>query len=375
MKKWKNFKIVMFMIGIIFLFVGCKETEETWKIQKEQDRIKIALLGSEEYLGAEFTDGLKMAQREIEEEYNLNVVVDIFDDQSDYNTGISIATKIANDTDYLLAMTVQDFEMIDTAAEIFDKAGKPFIVVDGCFDRTREKGYSYFIANCISAKEMGEMIGDYVIKKGIKKIASSHSGTVFEKDEIKGLQSVISTTDTKIYDIQTGPFSKEEFLESYDKWVSLGIEAVYFNHYSYSWSGELIQMLRDEGSEIEAMTDYSVNNEESLKAFVAALEDTIIAPLYPIKESQKLEIFKKKFEKEFAYQPTSRTIQIYDLMYTITEGIQNTENAKDFMNYFKSENGFKGISGSISYDKKGNLVPENAKCQILKEGTFVDVED
>lgn len=376
MGKYKNIILLIFLVGGMLLCSGCqKEQEETWKLEREQKNIKIALFGSEEYLGKEFTDGLKMAQREIKKVLDIDVILDIFDDQGDYNTGVSMATKIAKDSNYLMAITVQDFEIIDTAAEIFEKARKPFIVVDGCFDRTRENGYSYFISHCISAKKMGEMIGDYVIEVGIKKIASSHSGTIFEKDEIKGLQSIISATETKIYDMQIGPFSEEEFLESYNKWVSLGIEAIYFNHYSYTWGGELIQMLRDQGSKIKVMTDYSVNNEESLKSFGKAMEGAVIAPLYPIRESQRLRLFRERFKSQFSYQPTSRTIQIYDLIFAIVEAVQNADNSKGFMDYFKSKKGFEGVSGIVTYDSDGNLVPKKAKCQILKNGVFIDVEN
>ncbi|MBO4338227.1 MAG: ABC transporter substrate-binding protein, partial [Lachnospiraceae bacterium] len=139
--------------------------------------------------------GLKMAFDALEKKYGQKVEISVVDDDGDYVKGIALAQSLAADPNVDIVMSFQNFESIGPEAPFFEEAGKPFIVTMGCYDEVGETGYKYFIADFMSGKTLGREIGKNLQKSGAKNVALCHSDTVFEQDEIRGLQSRIAQDD------------------------------------------------------------------------------------------------------------------------------------------------------------------------------------
>lgn len=340
--------------------------------------ITIALLGDEENFNADkgFLPGIQMAVEQIQEDSGVTVQLVTYDDQGDYNTGVSYANKVAGDPTVAAAISVQDFEIIDTVASIFNEAKKPLIVTDGCYDETSAKGNDYLITDFISADKMGRMLGEYAKVKGLKSVISSHTDTQFEKDEIKGFQAAVKSSDTRLADLDVGPFTKDEFDEMYNRWVDLGADCVYISMYSYSMGGEIIKMLREKNADVTILTDYSIDNETSLSTLGQYIEGTVIVPLYPITQSDALKSFDAQFQESNGFAVTRLASQSYDVIEMLAHYIiPGTSSSKDLMDKLKSAEGYTGVSGVIKFDSEGRLIVTQNQYLICEGGKFVNLEN
>lgn len=359
---------------VISLLGGCagRVVKTAWTPLTEQT-IKIALMGNEESFNADpgFLPGIQMAVDEIKKTSNFTVSIITYDDEGYYDKGVGFANEIAADPTIAAVISVQDFEMIDTVASILDAAQKPLIVAGGCYDKTSANHYEYLITDFISANEMGKMLGAYAVQKGLKSVVSSHTDTQFEKDEIKGFQTAISTTGTQFVDMAVGPFTREEFDGIYERWDILNADGVYISVYSYTMGAELIKMLRVVNPEIVIMTDYSLNNAQTLAEYAGYLDKTVIIPLYPVTGSDKLTTFNIAFESKNGFQATPLAAQAYDIIRMLAEPILiGVSDSRALMEKLKAEDGYAGVSGHINFDSAGRLIVGENQYLICEGGKF-----
>lgn len=141
------------------LLSGCGDEKSSWQPVND-GVIKIAVLGQEEYIvdnGA--MEAMEMASEDFYEKTGVRIETVVYDDDADYNKGLMCAGKIAEDDSIGAVLVKQELDYIDATAEIFDAAGKAFILTNGCYERTINQGYEYMLVDCINARLAGSIIG------------------------------------------------------------------------------------------------------------------------------------------------------------------------------------------------------------------------
>lgn len=373
-------KITAAVLVFIFAFSLCACQNETESpVLNGSGELMIAILCNKEtYDVLNGVDAaIELAKKDAHDNYGITLNTVLYDDEGNYNTSIALATQIAADTQIAAAVSVQEFDIVDSVASIFNDAKKPFIIFAGCYDSISENGYEYFLRDVTSAREMGAVMGEYANYRGLKKIAVLHTATEFETDEIKGFQSSVSGTDTEICDMLVGPFTKESFETAYSRWTALGIDGIYMCFYDLTLGGEVIQMLREKGSNIAVMTDYSIDNEETIAERGQYLGGVSYVPMCPIVQSGKLTDFINRCTQMYGendYQ--SYGAQMYDLLMMIAYNAQEKpENGTRLMKLLKSEKGYDGVTGHIAFDENGSLIVSEKQCRVFGSGGFVSDND
>lgn len=316
---------------------------------------------------------IELAKKDAKDNYGITLNTVLYNDEGNYNTSIALASQIADDTQIAAAISVQEFDIVDSVASIFNEAKKPFIIFGGCYDSVSENGYEYFLNDVTSASKMGAVMGEYAKYKRLKKIAAIHTATEFETDEIKGFQSSVSGTDTQICDMLVGPFTREAFESAYSRWTALGIDGIYMCFFDLELGGEVVQMIREKNSDIFVMTDYSIDNENSISNKGKYFNGVSYVPQCPIKESKKLTEFTSRCTRLYGEDDyLSYAAQMYDLlMMTICFAHKNPENGTRLMELFKSEEGYDGVTGHIAFDENGSLIVHENQCKVFNGGKFV----
>ena len=140
-------KVCSILLAVFFsmmLFTGCGAS--SWNPLKQGKEINIAFLGSNKVFEErqDFIAGVDLAIKE-QSEKGVTVNYKLFNDDDNYDTGVTNAKQIVNDENYTMAFTFQAFEIVDTIASLFDEAKKPLFIIDGCYDKTMRNGYNYVI--------------------------------------------------------------------------------------------------------------------------------------------------------------------------------------------------------------------------------------
>ena len=296
------YKIKVVVVCICFLFglCGCRsDSKESISYQEGQSQYKIVLLGKESYVYSDIglINGIDMAIEELKG--TVDITWEHYDDNGDYEKGLLYGEQLAKDNSVLAVFTFQDFEVVEALASRFHEEKKPLISVQGCYESTLQKGYDYFFSAFTSAEDMGVAMGQYCKLKGVSNVACSHSDTTFELDEMRGFQREANKNSVRVADMIQGPNTMTELQNVYYTWKQLGVDAIYLAHYTYSnteWMLQMIDYIRSKDPNILIMSDYSLNNEETLEAYGDALEGVVIPAPYSIQENEKMGEFREKYE-------------------------------------------------------------------------------
>lgn len=367
----KKLKTILCSVGLsAACLTGCGQTETLWK-PITNNVIKIAVAGDDAfYDDGQTLEGMELAAADFYEKTGISIDIITFDDDADYHKAISQANKIADDSSIAAVIIKQEIDFVDTIADIYEKAKKPFIITNGCYNHTIENNYEFLIADFINAKAAGNIMAQYIIENNFDKVAFCHSDTEYEEDELKGLQSALSGSSVVLADTVVGPFTQEEFDIAYSRWKNLGIDVVCVSNY-YTYNSDLVRMLREKGSDIQVVSDYVMDTAEDVELNGEYLDGTVIVPLYITGETPQGNIISENFNKSYKSDMLERAIQSYDLTTILgnilTSGIESPE---EFMNHIKSEQGFDGISGKVMFDENGALLPVGYDTLVFFNGAF-----
>lgn len=367
----KKYAILM-GLGTAVLISGCGEkTTEAWKPKADNGEIRIAVVGDDEFYTTNgMSEALEMAAEDYSAANGTKVKILYYDDDADYHKAIACAQELAADTQISAVIVKDELDYIDTIADIYEEAQKPFIITNGCYDHTIEKKYQYMLADFISSANAGKIMGEYAIEKGYKRAAFCHSDTEYEEDELKGFQEKIADTALSLCDTVVGPFTQEEFDIAYLRWQALGVDVICVSNY-YSLNSDLVRMLREKGSDIPVISDYVMDTDENIQKNGEHMEGVAIVPLYTVgKNSEETEV-EKRFQEAYGKEMQEAAVQSYDIVGMLCQALDSgISKPSELMDILKSENGYNGLKGTVSYNANGELITSGNDILIFSDGAF-----
>lgn len=160
----KKHSICLSIAVMMTVCTGCSEAIEAWKPIGNGSTIQIAVVGNDEF----YTDGgtveaMQLASNDFYERTGITVDVIYYDDDADYHKAIAYANQIAANNNIAAVIIKEEIDYVDTVADIYEEAQKPFIITNGCYSHTIEKGYEYLLADFINAKSAGIIMGQHII--------------------------------------------------------------------------------------------------------------------------------------------------------------------------------------------------------------------
>lgn len=374
-------KIGTLMICVLFCCIcGCGyQKEKTSSANMEESTKKIVVLGKESYVYSDeaLVRGIEMAMEELEQE-GIELTWEHIDDNGEYETGISYGGQAAKDDSVLAVLTVQDFDVIDALAPVYEEAKKPFISIQGCNESTLQEGYQYFFCAFTSAEDMGRAVADYCGKKAYERVVCSHTGTTFELSEMRGFQRNASQNNVNIVDMIQGPSTMTELKSTCYRWETLQVDAVYLAHLTYSdtsWMLDIIRYLKEQNPKLQILSDYSLNHGETLETHGDILEGVVIPAPYSVEENELTKEFRKRYEEKYGTSISNVAMQGYDLVHIfgglLREGCTDTEK---MMEQLKRSEGFEGTTGHIHFTKNGKLTGIAPQYLVVRDKKFVLVK-
>ncbi len=358
------------LVFMILMQIGCKKTEEVWKPVSE-DRIRIAVAGEESYIRSNgVMEAMELASEDFYKKTGTKIDIVIYDDKAEYNQAIICAKEIVADKSISAVLIKQELDFIDATAEIFNQAKLPFILTNGCYERTVNHHYDYMLVNCLNARIAGGIMAKYVTGQNYSKIAFCHSDTEYEEDELKGFQTEIEGSEVRLADTLVGPYTQEEFDIAYERWVDLGIEAVCISNYDIL-NSDLVRMLREKGSKIAVIGDYVMDTEEDINTNGAYMDDTVIVGMYINDQKEDNQEIIQRFEDTYHMKMSEKAIQSYDTISMLGEQLTSgVTTSLELLKKIKENGSYQGISGTVAFDENGCLIPNGNEILIFQNGRF-----
>lgn len=362
--------VLSFFLAVILCLTGCEKNEETWKAVYD-NTITIAIVGEEGFIRDGGTmEAIGLASEDFKEKTGVEIRTVIYDDGADYHQAIACAKEIAADETIAAVIVKQELDFIDTVAEIYEEAKKPFIITNGCYNHTIEDDYEYLIADFINAKDAGSIMAEYIVQSGYNRVAFCHSDTEYEEDELKGLQSGLTGTGVYLADTLVGPYTQEQFDIAYEKWQVLGIDAVCVSNY-YIYNSDVVRMLREKGSDIQVISDYVMDTTDDIEINGEYLDGTVIIPLYSATKMDLNNDIAERYQQKYNRELLEREVQTYDLIMMLGKAFtSDVASAKDVMSILKAEEGQAGVYERVRFDENGALIPGQLGVLVFEDGAF-----
>lgn len=374
--KWKKLvSVICIGVGLFFL-TACKEERENWKPIGDDNTIKIAIIGDDEYIEDNGSmEAMELASDHFYKQTGIKIETVIYDDDADYNKGIVCAKEIATDENIAAVLVKQELDYIDATAEIFEEAYKPFVLTNGCYEHTINQEHKYMLVDCINAKSAGVIMGDWVIDHGYSRVAFCHSDTEYEEDELKGFHTQIANSSVRLVDTVVGPYTQEEFDVAYSRWDMLGVDVVCISNYDIL-NSDIVRMLRKKGSDICVVGDYVMDTDEDISANGEYLDGTAIVGMYINDYEQVDTEITDAFYEKYDLHMSEKAIQSYDIIRMIGEGLNSgISSPLELIDYMKREEGYEGVSGTLVFNEKGCLIPNGNEMLIFENGAFSQINN
>lgn len=356
---------------------GCEGGEITERWAPVRDgTITIAMVGDGEFCELAGTqEAVQLAAEDFYAEAGLHVEMRLYDDEADYRKALSLANEIAEDPNISAVIVKQELEYIDTVAEIYEEAEKPFIITNGCYNHTIEHGYDYMLVDFIHAEYAGNIIGSYILEQGYQRVAFCHSDTEYEEDELKGMAAALVGSDAALVDTVIGPYTQEDFNIAYARWEALGVDVICVSDY-YSLNSDVVRMLREKGSSIPVISDYVMDTDENLEANGEYLDGTVIVPLYAMSVTTANDNdVPARFFDTYGMEMSEHAVQTYDLVMMLARQLAaEPADSAALMDGMKSPEGHAGIYGTIRFDKNGVLSLDKVSLLTFQDGVFQVIE-
>lgn len=367
----KKKKLIGITIGVVAVLSLAAAQIMYMRYQKgriDNNSLHVVILDSEGFYYSEtgIEKGIQTAMEDITERGQFPITYELIEDDGSYVKGIAIAKQLAEDPTVDAVITLQNFDSIDAEMPYFEEARKPFIVTMGCYDQVAEQEYDYLLADFLSARVMGEKIGEMLLDLDAQNVALCHSDTMFERDTIRGILSVLEGSQKcRVCYSDTGPFSEAELSDMLTQYRLLGVDTVVGNFYTQEDSEWLLKKLSQNMPGLMRVGDYVLDNSGVLSEYGSYLEGVYIVPNYPYAQSAKMEAFKKRYEERNDTDFTTTAIQYYDLFMMLSKCCEGRKVTGDqLMEELKSEEGYQGVGGTLRYDENGRLLEEN--CPIFR---------
>lgn len=362
----KVFSILLAAVLSMTLFTGCGES--SWNPLKQGKELNIAFLGSSESFEErqDFIAGVDLAIKE-QAEKGVTVKYKLFNDDDNYDTGVTNAKQIVNDETYKMAFTFQEFEIVDTIASLFEEAKKPLFVIDGCYDKTMKSGYNYVMDMTVSTEDAGNALGKYAIDHKYKWVAVAHSNSDYSIDFQEGFNDAVSGSGvTSVIDSVSGPNKASEFDDIWLRWKVLGVQAVVVSFDDMDWAVELVKMIKEKDPNMVILGDQYFNDLSYMDNYGQYLEGLVMPSSYPVDSNDELQNFYDKYESQVQYLDiTSITAQGYDLTNMIVKKLENANTSEDFIKEMLNKEGYDGVT-DIKFKQNGSL-NKDPKYWIVKD--------
>lgn len=374
--KEKKMKRLLYLVtGLFFVLVTGSQAADT---------VKIGLMGP--LTGAWAGEGQEMKQvvgllaEELNQQGGVNgKKVEILneDDAGDPRQASLAANRLA--TQGIIAVIGTYGSAITEATQnIYDEAGVIQVANGSTAIRLSEKGLANFFRTCPRDDEQGKVATATIRQLGHKKVAIIHDSTSYAKGLAEETQANLKSENIPVVFFEALTPGERDYNTILTKMKAADPDFVFFTGY-YPEAGLLLRQKKEMGWGVPFMGGDAVNNPELVKiAGTAAAEGFLFLtpPLPKDLDTPAARSFVASFEKKFGNAPKSiYPVLAGDGFRVIIEAIKGTDStdpAKISAYLKQSLKDFPGLTGTISFNDKGDRVGEVYRVyKVDSQGAFI----
>lgn len=329
--------------------------------------------------GLEMREGIDLAVEEINADGGVlgrDLTIDAVDDEGKPANGPVIAQEFCDDSNIPAVLGFSFSSVALSGLPIYTQCGLP-IVASAVTSPELSGASDIFFRTVFTDAYQGAEAAKFVSEnRGIEKVA-----VLYQQDDYgKGVADAFSkgieeaggeVTSSQAYQLGTVNFGSTVGAALKDK-----PDAIFIGGF-YTEAGKIATQIRDSGSDLPIFASDGAASPLFIELAGDAAEGIEVYSAFSASDpAAEAAAFVKAFTAKYDKEPSSWAALAYDATYVVADAMtsaESTDRAK-VAEAIRNTQGFKGVSGEISFDDQGNRVGD-LTFQRVEDGKFVVITD
>lgn len=330
------------------------------------------ITGSGAGYGEAITNGLKLAQEEINAKGDVKLDLVIEDSAGKQEQALSAAQKLINSDNVTAIVGPTLSTEMNVVGPEADLAGVPIMGTSTTAQGIPEIGDYVFRDSIPESLAIPAAMQKAVDKYGVKKVAIMYGNDdVFTKSGFDTMKATAEKMGLDVLTIETFQKGQSDYNAQLTKIKSLNPDLILCSAL-YNEGAVIMDQARKMGLTVPFVGGNGFNSPEVIKIAGDAANGLIVAtPWFGGKEDAKVQEFMKKYKEKFGKDPDQFAAQAYDGLYLIADAIKNAGDAdRDAVrDALAATKDFQGILGTMSFDEVGDIVMDPTVL-VIDQGQF-----
>jgi len=384
MKKIMRKSLTIIAVMMLLLLAACSgENAETEGSTGGETGTLSAKIGVVSYLtgagaayGEAITQGLKLAQSEINEQGDVNIELVIEDSAGEAEQALSAAQKLMSDDEILAIIgPTLSTEFFAVAPEA-DLNGITIMGTSTTAEGVPEIG-DYVFRNAIpEALAIPTAMEKAIERTGAKKVAMIYGNDdVLTQSGFDTMKKTAEEMGLEILTIETFQKGQSDYNAQLTKIKNAKPDLVLASAL-YNEGAVIMDQARKMGIDVPFVGGNGFNSPQVLEIAGDAANGLIVAtPWFGESEETKVVDFNTKYEAEYGKLPDQFAAQAYDALYIYADALKRAGEAdrESFHEALAETKDFEGLLGNFSFDEIGDVVMD-VKVVEIKDGKFIEFE-
>lgn len=334
------------------------------------------LSGAGAAYGEAITNGLKLAQEEINAEGEVNINLIIEDSAGKQDQALTVAQKLMHSENVtaLIGPTIST-EMNVVGPEA-DLNGVTILGTSITSEGVPQIGDYVFRNSIPEAMTIPAALEKAMEKFDIKKVAIIYGNDdVMTKSGFEVMKKSAEEEGLEIVAIESFQKGQTDYNSQLTKIKNFKPDLVMASAF-YNEGAVIMDQARKMGIEAPFLGGNGFNSPEVITIAGAAADGLIVGtPWFAEKDDEKVKNFVAKYTEKYGHEPDQFAAQAYDGLYLYAEALKNagSNDRDDFRDALAEIRNYDGILGDFSFDEEGDVVMDPTAIMI-ENGKFVEIK-
>lgn len=375
------FKIIASGVAVLFLMalVACGDDSESASGGGDSDADVSATIGVVTYesgegaaYGEAIKGGLELAQKEINEEGDVHIDLEIEDSAGETEQALSAAQKLMNDDDISAIIGPTLSGEMKAVAPVAEQNGIPILGTSTTAQGIPEIGEYVFRDSIPETMAVPAAVEAAVDKFDVETVAVMYGDDdEYTKTGYEAMELAIDELDLDVLTTETFQKGQSDYKSILANIKDLDPDLILTSAF-YNEGAVIMKQARSAGIDTPFVGGNGFNSPEVIEIAGDASDGLIVGtPYFAESDDEDVEEFVKDYTDEVGKAPDQFAAQAYDGLYIVAEALERAGDAdRDTLRDALSETeDFDGVLANISFDEDGDVVMEPQVLEI-KDGEF-----
>jgi branched-chain amino acid transport system substrate-binding protein len=381
-KSIKSFLSVFAVLALI-LVSACSGKEASKPSTESKDggksgavTVKVGVIswltGAGAGYGEAITNGLKLANKEINAEGKVKIELLTEDSAGKQEQALSAAQKLMNSENVSVIIGPTLSTEMKVVGPEADLNGVPIIGTSTTADGIPQIGDYVFRNSIPETVAIPASVKKAVEAFDVKKVAILYGNDdVFTKSGYDTMKKVAEDMGLEILTTETFQKGQADYNAQLTKIKGTNPDLILCSAL-YNEGAVIMNQARKMGITVPFVGGNGFNSPEVIKIAGDSANGLIVAtPWFGGKQDEKVQGFVEKYKAEYGKEPDQFAAQAYDALYILADAIERagSDDRDAIRDALAETKGFEGILGEMSFDEEGDIIMEPTVLTI-KGGSF-----